>query len=130
LDRNKSESPVCTIGAVLSADDVLALQNQVMEVKVNPVVRDYILQIVDATRHSDWIMLGASPRGSIALYKASKALAFINDRDFVTPDDVRKMTVSVLAHRMILTPKGKSVMSDQQSAMEEIINNISVPINS
>lgn len=128
LDRTEKENPINQIGPVLSTSDIIELQNQVKDVFVNPSVKDYILRIVDATRHHEYIKLGVSPRGSIALNKSAKALAFINHRDFVTPDDVREMAVSVLAHRIQLTPKGKSRMSSQQSVITDILNNIPVPM--
>lgn len=128
LERTEMENPIDKISAVLSIADIIELQNQVKDVYVNPVVKDYILRIVNATRHNEYIKLGVSPRGSIALNKSAKALAFINCRDFVTPDDVRDMAVSVLAHRIQLTPKGKSIMSGQQSIIMDILKSIPVPM--
>ena len=128
LDRTEMDNPINTISSVLTIEDIIELQNEVKRVKVNPAVKDYILRIIDATRHNECIKLGVSPRGSISLHKASKALAFINGRDFVTPDDIREMAVSVLSHRIMLTPKGKSVLYNQQNVIMDLIKRIPVPM--
>lgn len=128
LDRTEMDNPINTISSVLTIEDIIELQNEVKRVKVNPSVKDYILRIIDATRHNECIKLGVSPRGSISLHKASKALAFINGRDFVTPDDIREMAVSVLSHRIMLTPKGKSVLYNQQNVIMDLIKRIPVPM--
>lgn len=128
LNQTEMGNPLNKIDSVLTIADIIELQNEVKEVKVAASVKNYILRIVGATRHNEYIKLGASPRGSIALHKASKALAFIRGRDFVTPDDVREIAVSVLAHRIMLTPKGKSVMFHQEAVIMDILNSISVPM--
>ena len=128
LDRTEIDNPINRISSVLSIADIIELQNEVKGVRVSPSVKDYILRIVDATRRNDYIKLGVSPRGSISLHKVSKALAYINGRDFVTPDDIREMAVSVLAHRIMLTPKGKSVFNTQQAVIMDLVKRIPVPM--
>ena len=86
------------------------------------------MQIVSATRSHEALTLGASPRGSIALYKAAKANAFLSGRDYVLPDDVKTMTESVLAHRLILSPKGKSQHGDARSVIAGILAAVPVPM--
>ena len=90
-------------------------------------VRKYILSLVTATRNSDYVKLGVSPRGSIALLKASKAYAFVQGRGFVMPDDVKAVMPDVLAHRLMLSPKGKSAFENEREALENIALTVKSP---
>ncbi len=128
LERNEHENPVTKIGAVLSTDDISALQEEVKKVSAADNVKNYIVAIANATRNSDNIKLGVSPRGSIALYKAAKAWAFINERSFITPDDVRHCAVSVLSHRIMLSPKGKTALDIPERAIEQALSAVKVPV--
>lgn len=125
LDEKSDEQG---LQAVLSSADVIELQNEAANIKISKSVCDFILKIVTATRSNEMITLGASPRGSIALTKASKAYAFIKGRDFVTPDDVCALAGCVLSHRIILSPKGKSTFSSSENAIKNIISAQSVPM--
>ena len=98
------------------------------KVKVSPAVKRYITDIVRATRDNDVAVLGVSPRGSITLYKASKAVAFIDGRDFVTPDDVKFIADSVLSHRIILSVKGKTKYKNSSGFVNRILSTAAVPI--
>ncbi|MDE6599493.1 MAG: MoxR family ATPase, partial [Oscillospiraceae bacterium] len=104
LDRNENENPIIRIAAVLSTDDIIALQEQVKKVRASQNVKDYIISVSNATRSDEGIKLGVSPRGSIALYKSAKAWAFMDGRDFITPQDVKDCCVCTLAHRIMLSP--------------------------
>lgn len=115
------------LSAVISLDDIVALKEQAQNVEVHPSVKKYIIDIVAATRESEFTVLGASPRGSIALHTAAKALALINGRNYVVPDDVKSLAVDVLAHRLMLSPKGKSVHSVPERAMAAILEGVAVP---
>ncbi len=115
------------LSAVISLDDIVALKEQAQNVEVHPSVKKYIIDIVTATRESEFTVLGASPRGSIALHTAAKALALINGRNYVVPDDVKSLAVDVLAHRLMLSPKGKSVHSIPERAMAAILEGVAVP---
>ncbi|MBR4112085.1 MAG: MoxR family ATPase [Ruminiclostridium sp.] len=115
------------LSAVISLDDIVALKEQAQNVEVHPSVKKYIIDIVTATRESEFTVLGASPRGSIALHTAAKALALINGRNYVVPDDVKSLAVDVLAHRLMLSPKGKSVHSVPERAMAAILEGVAVP---
>ncbi|MGN1100906.1 MAG: AAA family ATPase [Huintestinicola sp.] len=128
LERNEYENPVLALKPVLSTADISELCEQVKKVSAAQNVKDYIVNIVTGTRNSDNIKLGVSPRGSIALYKAAKAWAFINERSFITPDDVRHCAVSVLSHRIMLSPKGKAALGSQENAIGRIIAETKVPI--
>jgi MoxR-like ATPase len=102
LDEQKRTHPIDALEEVCSVDELLEMQNAVREVYVDPTVTDYIVRLVNGTRsHSD-IYLGASPRGSIALYRAGQALAGLLGRDYVIPDDVKALAEAALAHRMIV----------------------------
>src|SRR5262249_3560191 len=102
---------------------------EVRNVHVNESLRDYILDIVSATRSHSAVSLGASPRGSLYLQYAAQALAAVQGREFVTPDDIKAMTVPVLAHRVILRPEHRTRGTKTQSCLAEILQRIPVPIS-
>ncbi len=126
LDRDEKGVKAQTVGAVMALEDILSLREQANGITVHPAVRKYIIDIVNATRASEYCTLGASPRGSIALFKAAKAMALINGREYATPDDVREIAADVLAHRLILSPKGKSVMKTAESVIADILRSVGV----
>jgi len=99
------EHPITAIGQVVDGARLLDLQRMVWEVHVDDPLRDYVVRLIDATRgHSD-LALGASPRGSLALFKTAQALAALRGRDFVLPDDVKDLALSTLVHRLIVRPE-------------------------
>ena len=129
LSRTEHHNPLKNITeAAVTPEEILKLQEQVKAVYVSDAVKDYILKIVSATRSTDALTLGASPRGSIALYKAAKAEAFLNERDYVLPDDVKTMTECVLAHRLILSAKGKTQYDDAAALLRELLAKVPVPM--
>lgn len=128
LSRNENEISEKTVSAVLTAEDICDMQDKIRrEVKVSESVRRYMIAICTATRESDNIRLGASPRGTIALLRASKAAAYISGRDFVTPDDVKSVAVPVLAHRLMLSPKGKANYPSAEALLEAAVGKVTVP---
>lgn len=127
LDRNENDNPITRIAAVLSTEDIIALQEQVKKVRASQNVKDYIIAVSNATRSDEGIKLGVSPRGSIALYKSAKAWAFMDGRDFITPQDVKNCCVCTLAHRIMLSPKGKSIYETQENAFVKILERVPVP---
>jgi MoxR-like ATPase len=102
LDEQKRLHPIDAIDQVLSLDELRSMQTAVKEVYVDQAVADYIVRLVGATRSHPDVYLGASPRGSIALYRASQAYAALAGRDYVIPDDVKALGIAVLAHRLIV----------------------------
>ena len=128
LERNENENPVRSLQPVLTTADIAALQDEVKKVSAAANVKNYIVDIVNATRNDEAIKLGVSPRGSIALYKAAKAWAFINERNFITPDDVHHCAVSVLSHRIMLSPKGKAEYGSAENVIGQVISRIIVPV--
>ncbi|MCR5815699.1 MAG: MoxR family ATPase [Ruminococcus sp.] len=115
------------IEAVMDTSDVMALTEAAAKIYVADPVRQYVVNIVNATRNSPLIRLGVSPRGSIALIKAAKAFAFTLGREFVTPDDVRYLAKDCLAHRLILSPKGKSQYPTNEAALEAVLMTVAAP---
>ena len=128
LSRTEKHNPLQNIeGAAISPETIVSLQEQAQAVYVSDAVKEYILHIVAATRYTDALVLGASPRGSIALYKAAKAEAFLSGRDYVLPDDIKGMVKPVLAHRLILSPKGKTQFGNTESYLDTVLSSVPVP---
>lgn len=116
-----------TIEPVMSLDEVLELRENASRVAVSEQVKAYILMITGATRNRREIKLGASPRGSIALYRATQAMALINNRAFATPDDVKQMATAVLAHRVILAA-GQTEFVSSEELIGKILMDTTVPV--
>lgn len=129
LDRNEFFNPLSQISSVITTDDVLELQQAVKNVKTTPQIKQYVLNITDATRKHAAIKLGVSPRGSIAVYKAAKAAAYMAGRNYVIPDDVKEMAVCVLSHRIMMTQKGKTEFKTPEAVIEAIISSAEVPVS-
>ncbi len=128
LNRLEHSTPIKTVSSVMTTDDIMTLRGQAEKVFVSDKIKDYILDISNVTRNSPYFRLGASPRASIALMKASKAYAFVDGRDYVTPDDVKRMCIPVYAHRLILSPKGKSEFENAEPALDKIMSQVEVPV--
>lgn len=103
LDRFRTGDPLLSLKPVCTKDDLVKAQNLFMQVHVSDAVLTYILALVQATRTDEAVLLGASPRGALALMKAGQVYAAIHGRNFVTPDDIKKLMIPALAHRLILT---------------------------
>lgn len=129
LERTENHNPIQNIEKpVLKPENIIELQKQVAGIKVSRQIKEYIVNIVNSSRNNDCVMLGISPRGSISLYKAAKANAFSYGREFVTPDDIKTTAPYVLAHRIILSPKGKSIYHTSDKYVDEILNTVGVPL--
>jgi len=126
--RYTSFDPLDSNKPAVDADTLMTLVDHVNKVKVSEKIRKYVVSLVRATRETDSVRLGASPRGSIALYRASQAQAVISGRDFVIPDDVKILAESVLAHRIIITSNSTLRGVTQESIVREILETIPVPI--
>jgi MoxR-like ATPase len=118
LTQHREGDPADRVSAVLNKNDVLAVQKQVRHVRVDDSVADYLLSIAEATRLRDDVHLGVSTRGALTHYRVAQASAFLNGRDFVTPDDVKQTAVAVLGHRIV----PKSTASGLSDAGDETIN--------
>ena len=118
----RRKHPIDTIGRVVEADDLLGLQPDVWDVTVDETVRSYIVRLVRATRQHPDLALGASPRGSLGLYKAAQALAAIQGRDYVLPDDVKRLAMPALAHRLIVRPESALRGRDDRGILKAILD--------
>ena len=128
LERTELHNPIKNIAApAVSIDEVIGMQDEVRRIRVTDQVKKYIVKIVSSTRDDRNTVLGISPRGSIALYKAAKAFAYIYGREYATPDDVKKIAVPVLAHRIILSPQGKTAYGTSEGYVEHILSENDVP---
>jgi len=127
LLRFERSNPLERLPAVTSAAEIMDISRQVQEVYVEPSVRRYILEIVRKTRTTPSITLGGSPRASLALYRASQALALIQGRDFVLPDDVKRLAVPVLGHRLILSTEAYLHNTSKEKVIAEILSTLPVP---
>lgn len=128
LMRNERNVSPKKLEQVITCQEIVDLIEQMKEVHCSDAVRSYILDVVEATRSADFIKLGVSPRGSIALYRMAKAYAFVKGRDYVIPDDIKDLAPYVLSHRIILTPKGKSLVADNEEAIRRLLDNVFVPV--
>jgi MoxR-like ATPase len=127
LDAQQRAHPIQSITQVASAAELLAGQSAVKEVYVDALVKEYILALVEATRKHPDIYLGASPRGSLALYKTAQARAAIQGRDYVIPDDIKALAEPALAHRLIVSPAARLKNVDPRTVVDELIHSIAVP---
>ncbi|CUU37898.1 MoxR-like ATPase [Armatimonadetes bacterium DC] len=128
LASRQLRSPLDTLEPVLSLEQLEQLQQQVRRVYISPAVRRYLVAVVNATRHHPQIALGASPRASLALMLAAQANAILSERHFVTPDDVQRMAVPVLAHRLILRSDSQGKIPRAEQVIQEILKQVPVPM--
>lgn len=128
LDKQQKSHPIDDLEPVCTEKELLSCQKAVREVFVDDKVRKYILDLVGQTRSHDDIRLGGSPRASIALFRCSQALAAIRGRNFVMPDDVKRLAVAVLAHRIILKPEARLRKLNATRVVETILSDTPVPV--
>lgn len=128
LMRNERSVSPKALSQVITCQEIVDLMEEIKDVHCSDAVKNYILDLVEATRSADFIKLGVSPRGSIALYRMAKAYAMVKGRSYVIPDDVKVLAPYVLSHRIILTPKGKSVVANNEEAIRRLLANIVVPV--
>lgn len=127
LDRQHLKHPLDDLGQVVTVEDLVKAQEAVKTVHVAPAIREYIVSIVEATRSHDDVFLGASPRGSLALFNAARAWAGIRGRDYVVPDDVKLLAEPTLAHRVIVRPAARMRGFESRGVVRDLLNTISVP---
>jgi MoxR-like ATPase len=127
LERQHREHPLDSLGQSVGLEELIAAQAGVKDVHVDEAISQYIVSIVDATRRHEDVQLGASPRGSLALYNASRARAAIGGRQFVIPDDVKALSEPTLAHRVIVTPSARIRNIDSRAVIRDIVRSIPVP---
>jgi MoxR-like ATPase len=127
LDAQQFVHPINEIEQVVSVDELLEAQQEVRKVRVDDLIKQYIVDIVALTRDHPDAYLGASPRGSLTLYKTSQVWAAIDGRDFVIPDDVKALAMSALAHRLIVSPSARIRDVDPRAVIEDVLQSVPVP---
>jgi len=128
LELQERSHPIEEVGPVVSPEELLAAQKAVRTVYVDEKVRRYIAEIVQATRQHEELSLGASPRGTLALFRVSQAVAAIAGRQFVMPDDVKRVAGPVLNHRLIVRPESRLRKRSATAILEEILSQVPVPV--
>jgi len=126
LDEQKRLHPIESVQQVLPLDELRQMQVGVKEIYVDQGVADYIVRLVGATREHADVYLGASPRGSLHLYKAAQAMAAINGRDYVIPDDVKQLAVPVLGHRLIVRSQASLREVDNDAIVREVLSTVPI----
>ena len=129
LERYSGQhAPMSSVGPVCTAEDILRMQEEVGTVYSSPEVRLYIAQLAAASREHPALQLGVSPRGSIALLRAAQATALLFGRDYVLPDDIRRMALPVLAHRLVLKPEARMKGASSEQIIQELVAHLPVPV--
>lgn len=128
LERFSNSSPLQDIQPVADGDEIVGLQNLVRQVYVDPVLRNYMVQLVQATRVHEDVELGASPRATMGLYRCSQALAAIRGRDYVSPDDVKLLAPFTLAHRIILRSQARLRDRSTDDVVVDLLSRVEVPV--
>jgi len=127
MERQVQSHPIESLEAVCEPADILTLQEEVKRIWVDPLIKLYIARLAEATRQHEAVYLGASPRGSLALQRASQAKALLEGRDYVLPEDVKYLAYPVLGHRIIVAPASKVRGVTSQQVVEECLARTAVP---
>ena len=127
LQRQQFDHPLHTLDQVVTADELAEAQDMVKTVHAAPAVKRYVIDLVQQTRQHQDIHLGASPRGSLALYRTGQARAALEGREFVLPDDIKALAVPALAHRLILSPGARLRSQSAEEIIEQILEKHPVP---
>jgi MoxR-like ATPase len=127
LEQQKFQHPIDTLEPVFGVDELLAAAEAVKRVFVSDSIRRYIVEVISRTRQNADIYLGASPRGSLGLYRAGQALAGLAGREFVLPDDVKSLAEPILGHRIIVTPAARLRELSEDRIIQEIVEKLPVP---
>lgn len=127
IERQEQVHPIESLKPVAGPQDIVALQEAAKGIYVDGVVREYIVHLVEATRSHRDVSLGASPRASLGLFRAGRALALVEDRDFVLPDDIKALAPAVTAHRIILSPSARMRGLSALDVIAELLEEVPVP---
>ena len=127
LARLQHKHPIEDLQAVVSAEEILACQQAVRSVRVDEKLNRYIVELIRQSREHPDVLLGGSPRASLALYRSSQALAAIRGQAFITPDDVKRLAAAVLGHRIILKPESRLRKVTASSVVENLLESVPVP---
>jgi len=127
LEGQQRQHPIDSLESVTGPEELLSMQRAVKDVYVDPLVKEYIVSVVDATRKHGSVYLGASPRGSLALYRTAQARALLDGRDFVVPDDVKALAYATLGHRIIVSPSARVKNVSPSEVVEQALERVPVP---
>ena len=127
MDGRESTDPIDLLSASCSADEIVELQQYTDSIYIDELIKQYIVDIANATRSHPDTTLGVSPRASINLMKGAKAFAMLQDRDYVIPDDVKAIAVPVMSHRVLLSPSARMRGVNQSNIVDEALEQITVP---
>ncbi|MFN7139163.1 MAG: AAA family ATPase, partial [Limisphaerales bacterium] len=127
LTAQEKQHPIESVNPCVTLDDVLRLRRAVENVRISDELKHYIVKVVSATRATQGVQLGASPRASIALMKMAQALALFDNKDFVTPEYIHEIAPSVIAHRIVIDPQARFSGVTTRKIVEEILRRIPVP---
>ena len=128
LEVLEIDRPLARLTTVVTADEMVACQQAVRAVHVDEKIRRYLMEIIHKTREHEQLSLGASPRASLALFRASQAMAAILGRDFVQPDDLKRVAPHVLGHRLIVRPEARLRQVTAAGVLEEVLGEVRVPV--
>jgi len=121
LKNLQREHPITHLGKVVDSTELLEFQHRVWEIHIDETLQDFIIKLVTATRNHPELVLGGSPRASLALFKTSQALAAIKGRDYVIPDDIKQLAVPTLAHRLMMRPESELRGRSTKTIVKEIV---------
>ena len=127
MDQREQTDPINLLKSVCTPSEIVELQSKASDVYIDPLVKQYIVDITQATRQHPEAALGVSPRASINLMKGGKSLALFNDRDYVIPDDIKDIATATLAHRILLTPSARMREVEQETVIADVLDAISIP---
>ena len=127
LDRQQFKHPFEKLEKIVSVEELMSVQEQVKAIFVSPALKRYIVDLSNQTRQHAEVYLGASPRGSLALFRASQARAALLGRDYVLPDDIKELAIPTLAHRVILGPGARLRDVTAEQVVDEILHSVPVP---
>jgi MoxR-like ATPase len=127
MESQQRHHPIDSLARVTGPDEILSMQRAVKDIYVDPLIKQYIVAIVDTTRKHSSVYLGASPRGSLALYRTCQARALLDGRDFVVPDDVKELAYATLGHRIIISPAARVKNMTAKEVIDQALDKIPVP---
>jgi MoxR-like ATPase len=127
MEGQQREHPIDTLAQITNPDEILSVQRAVKDVYVDPLIKSYIVGVVGATRQHESVYLGASPRGSLALYRTCQARSLLDGRDFVVPDDVKALALATLGHRIIVSPSSRVKNITAKDIVEACLTRVPVP---
>jgi MoxR-like ATPase len=128
MQMQKDQHPINSLRSVLDLDTLVRLQTEVNKIHIEPDVLEYIARIVQATREHKDLIMGASPRGSLAMMKAARAMALLSGKDYVQPNTIKQVAVPVLAHRLIAHSMKRSAGVNEETVLMSILNQVQVPV--